>query len=726
MSSLGQLHPGLQLWIKEQNWPGLRPVQEAALEPILAGQSCVIEAPTAGGKTEAVLFPSLTRASRHKRESVQVLYIAPLRALLNNLAPRAERYAKACNLDAFKWHGDVSQTDTVRQLRSPPQLLLTTPESVEAIMLRKAEWNSFFSELEIVIIDEAHNLAAGDRGTHLLSLLERLEAGTGARPQRIALSATIGNPDAMCAWLMGAREPAIRVKVNQRNSVRRDFLVHHYDDTADSADTPEPAPGRGSMMGEIIRELQGRRSITFVRSRKSAEGVATAIESISNGRVVVRTHHGNVGKFYREEAERLIRIAGEGGIHSIVSTSTLELGIDIGELDAVLQLGALSSPSAFLQRVGRTGRRKGMSQYFRGFTQALDDLLLLAATVSLGLEHRSEELRLNRRALHVLAHQILCLSLQEHGARPDLIWQTLKSAYSFSDVERHEFDAIVRHMVREQYLRVADGLLVAGEKAEKRYLVAGWRHLFATFNSAPLYDVMVGRTQVGTLDTSFVSGLEVPFVFSLGGKAWRASSVDHDSRTIKAVTASGGSAPKWSGFGGPDVPFETAQRAGELLHGHVELPDVFAGPARGSLESMFRSGDGVWRPGGIALMVLAGGQVSLETFAGDAINRTLARLLEAAGLTVKGDYVALTLQNDDGTEDQVEAAVHSVLHRIRHAPEAELRSELTERQRAYSFSPFTQMLPDELVRSALVSQSTDLDGLRSYVEQALRAEQTGT
>jgi len=123
MSGLERLHPGLQQWIKEQNWNGLRPIQHAALDPILAGESCVIEAPTAGGKTEAVLFPSLTRAAQAPGRSVQILYIAPLRALLNNLETRGERYAQCCGLHAFKWHGDVSQSSKVASLTNPPHLL---------------------------------------------------------------------------------------------------------------------------------------------------------------------------------------------------------------------------------------------------------------------------------------------------------------------------------------------------------------------------------------------------------------------------------------------------------------------------------------------------------------------------------------------------------------------------------------------------------------------------
>ncbi|MCK4830897.1 DEAD/DEAH box helicase, partial [bacterium] len=195
ISDFHVIHPELQKLIVEKRWKELSPIQKAAIPIILNGTDCIIEAPTAGGKTEAVLFPVLTRASSNKKKSVQILYLAPLRALLNDIELRAEAYAKACGLHCFKWHGDVSQEEKIDELRNPSQLLLTTPESLEAILLRKAGWQLFFSDLEVIIIDEAHNFASGDRGSHLISLLERLEKSIKRLPQRIAVTATIGNPE---------------------------------------------------------------------------------------------------------------------------------------------------------------------------------------------------------------------------------------------------------------------------------------------------------------------------------------------------------------------------------------------------------------------------------------------------------------------------------------------------------------------------------------------------
>lgn len=724
MSTLDRLHPGLQQWVKEQGWPDLRPVQKAALDPVLSGESCVIEAPTAGGKTEAVLFPTLTRAAAAPTDSVQVLYLAPLRALLNNLELRGEDYARCCGLHAFKWHGDVAQAEKIKSFQQPPQLLLTTPESVEAILLRKPQWRKFFAGLHAIIIDEAHNFAANDRGGHLLALLERLSAGTSHEPQRIALSATVGNPEAMCDWLTGDRKSARRVHVEAGEAKATDYVVKHFDDTGETEDTPYVERAAFRLLDTMATELTGNRGIVFVRSRTKAEEMAKALQQFTRDKLRLRTHHSAVSKFFREEAEDLIQLAGEQGIESIISTSTLELGVDIGELDRILQLGGLSSPSAFLQRVGRTGRRPGKPRHFRGLTQDIDELLLLTATVSLGLEHTSDSLRLPTCSFHLLAHQLLCLSLQENGVTPRFAWDVLSRSHAFSKIGHEEFSGLVEHMRQEDFLRVADGVLVPGEEAERRFLTAGWRQLFAVFNTAPLYDVLEGRNQVGTLDIAFVEGLEVPFHFTLAGRLWKAHDIDYESKTIQASRATEGVAPKWDSFGGPDVPFETAQRVGEMLHGHRELPSVLDKSAEAVLEAMrmLDPDETSWQPGTIDIVAESSVQIQLRTYAGDRINRTLARLLEAEGFKTRGNYAGVTVGSSKDTqgEDLLARTRQALRQLLQDASRPEhLEARLFAGQSAWQFSPFAAMLPETIQRATLVDATTEPAAVLRLIERTL-------
>lgn len=724
MSLLSLLHPGLQTWISEQSWSGLTPIQKAALQPVLNRSNCLIEAPTAGGKTEAVLFPLLTAASKSVSPGLKVLYVAPLRALLNDLETRAVTYAQCCGLTAFKWHGDVSQTTKLQALRDPPDLLLTTPESIEAILLRKPSWRQFLGRIQTIVVDEAHSFASGDRGAHLLGLLERIELASAHRhePQRVALSATVGNQSAMAQWIMGARPGAqvIRVPASPRAS-HDDIRIFHFDFSTDTDDTPFDQRAGMKLLAQLSHELEGRKAIAFARSRMLAEDIAKAIHQYAVGRIRLRTHHSAVSKFFREDAEGLIRLAGEQGIDTIVSTSTLELGIDIGELDSVIQMGALSSPGAFLQRVGRTGRRPGVPRRFRGFTQREDDLLILAATVSLGLENRSEPLRLKTRPFHILAHQVLCLALQMHGTTQEGAWKTLSRSHAFSRISDREFSELIEHMCSEGYLRRADGLLIPGETSEKVFLRGSWRELFAVFNTAPLYEVYEGRNQVGTLDTSFVTRLEAPFHFSLAGHLWKAVSIDPESRKIKAQRAKHGITPRWHSFGGPDVPLETAQRAGEFLFGYLPIPafldDAAANQMRGmcELEPVAQG----WSPYSIEIDAWDSGRGIVRTYAGDTLNRTLSGLLEAAGFRVSGGYDLLEIKVRSGSAENLRKRLARELADIAESDNTALESQLLESQSSFSFSPFTRMLPDHLARSALVDQTMDVDGLQTFLRPRL-------
>jgi ATP-dependent Lhr-like helicase len=714
---LARLHPGLQRWVHfEAQWRELSAIQRAAIPAILDGFDCVVEAPTASGKTEAVLFPALTRAAVAAGRSVQVLYLAPLRALLNNLENRGERYAAACGLSAFKWHGDVGQEAKIAALREPPQLLLTTPESVEAILLRKAGWRGLFADLESVIVDEAHNFAAGDRGGHLVCLLERVAAAAPAPPQRIALSATIGNPDALLRWLAGARRPIGRRIVAPPDGPPKatDCQIRLFDESVESDDTAPEQRAAYRRFAALRELLPGHRSLVFVRSRRAAEALAKAFAE-GAPHLRVRTHHSAVSKFFREEAERLIQIASEEGLQAIISTSTLELGIDIGELQRVIQIDALASPSAFLQRVGRTGRRPGRPRFFRGLLTDVDDLPVLAATASLALQGRSEALHPPQRAFHLLAHQLLCLALQSFGVRPDAAWDTLSAADCLSGIERSELDRLIDHMVGAGFLRRADGLLVVGEETERRFLGANWRRLFAVFDSAPLYEVLHQRRQIGTLDAKFVEALEAPFFFVLGGKLWRADAVDAEAHVVRASAARQGSAPAWQSFGGPGVPFETAQEAGRLLHGG-EIPQFLDADAAAALRRL--QGDfagSVWRPGRIEVAVAAGGFARVVTFAGDRINRTLARVLEASALgKATANYQEIGLTKGPPDAAALRSALEAALDAVARGPRssrADLARLLEAHQPRWPFSPFARCLPEGLWSAALVEQTLDPEGL---------------
>jgi len=718
-----KIHPGLGSRIKEKGWTDLSNIQKEAFDLIYAGNDAVLEAPTAGGKTEAVFFPLLTREASKGDGAVRILYLAPLRALLNNVELRVEEYSKACGISAFKWHGDVDNKKKWANFNNPSAVLLTTPESLEAIFVGKPGWTKVFKDLSAVIIDEAHNFAAGDRGCHLVCLLERLQAGIGRPFQRIALTATIGNPERMLVWLAGKGRPAgTWIHVDAKSKKGRDFQIRYYDSSSEDENTPPDQCATFRLFSDLRDELPTNRSLIFVRARKDAETYAKAFaEDAKTHKGIsptIRTHHSAVSKFFREQAETLIQFRSQSGIDAIISTSTLELGIDIGALDKVFQLGCTPSPATLLQRVGRTGRRAGKAQYFRGLLRDLDELVVMVGTTNLGLRGKSEALIFPQRAFHILVHQVICLARQSHGISPDKAWGILSYADCFAGITRSEFDSLIAHLLKIEILRDVDGDFVVGEKGEKIFLRSGGRNLFAVFETGPIYEVFEGKNQnqIGFLDSSFVEGLanNVPFYFVLAGILWKARKVDLEHHLVVAERSPVGDPPSWNSFGGLDVPFETAQEIGKLLTGSEKLPylDTSAAEAFDTERQIWKKSG--WKPGAVVLRIGVNGGGDLLTFAGDKINRTFVKLLIAKGILPAGKvaagYQRLKIKPTKEA-DAVKQKIADLWKSLSSADGVQISEEVLLSAPSKPFSRLTAQLPVDQLRSMFVDHMTDVDGL---------------
>ncbi len=715
------IHPGLKKLIQDKGWSsGLTDIQLEAIPIILKGEDCIIEAPTAGGKTEAVLFPTFTRAAQTTATSVQILYIAPLRALLNDIELRAKEYSEVCGLHNFKWHGDVSQRDKINNFSNPSQVLLTTPESLEAILLRKAGWQIFFSDLQSIIIDEAHNFAGVDRGSHLISLIERLESKIDLKPQRIAMTATIGNPQEMLKWLTGRRRSlGKRIAVESKNEKEKDYMIHFFYDDYSSDEQIMNASYKRLIL--LYKSILSKKSLIFGGSRTNCESIASSIIQLNslNKRSIpikVRTHHSSVSKHYREEAENRIKIKNdlESGIDGIISTSTLELGIDIGELDQVIQLDSLSSSSSFLQRVGRTGRRKGKPQYFRGLLLKDDDLVLLSTVVSLGLKNFSENLSFPKKALHILAHQLICLSLQNNGISSVEAWQILSSAYCFSEISEKQFYDLISFMVSSEFLIDVDGELVVGKSTEKYFLGSNWQKLFAVFDTGPLYEVYNEKKHVGNLDSAFVESLDIPFLFILGGLEWKAYKVKTETHKVFARKTKAGKAPRWITFNGFDVPYEVAKEVGKILFS-TSIPSFLDENAKSCFQSAQNKVKNLnwdikhW----IAINDIS--DISIWTFAGDKINRTLARLINTFGLgQCSSNYKYIAIKPYKSSEVLSWDGIFEFITELKEYNFIEpniFMDKLKEKMSLVHFSKFTKCLPKNLIAESLSEKSFDFNSL---------------
>ncbi|HLL25838.1 MAG TPA: DEAD/DEAH box helicase, partial [Kofleriaceae bacterium] len=290
MGSLDRLHPHLQhAIVHDLGWRALRPVQEHTIDAVLDGANTVVLAPTAGGKTEASMFPVLSRILTEAPPPVSALYICPIRALLNNQEERIGGYAKMVGLSAFKWHGDVSDARKKTFKASPSHVLMTTPESLEVMMIsERTDARALLAGLQTVVIDEVHAFAADDRGAHLAALLERIVQMVGRDIQRIGLSATVGNPQVIGQWMQGSSTRPFRLVDPPRPPAERDISIAYLDDV-------------GHVAREVAAIGRGKKSLVFVESRANAEKVAHAL---GGSGVEVFIHHSSVSREERELAER--------------------------------------------------------------------------------------------------------------------------------------------------------------------------------------------------------------------------------------------------------------------------------------------------------------------------------------------------------------------------------------------------------------------------------------
>ncbi len=340
-----QLDPILQHHIVNSlGWPGLRPLQDEAVATIAAGSDAILLAPTAGGKTEAAMFPILTRMQQQRWRGISVLYLCPLKALLNNLQPRLAEYTAWMGRGAMTWHGDVGQSVRDRIKRDRPDVLLTTPESLESMLVSESvDAAEVLGGVQAVVVDEVHAFAGDDRGWHLLAVLARLESLLGRKLQRVGMSATVGNPDELLGWLQGGRTSPGRVIAP---AVAGGTVVPEI--TVDSVGSVENA-------AKVIAALHsGEKRLVFVDSRRLAEELGTMLRGRG---ITTFVSHSSLSAAERRESEQAFAEARDC---VIVATSTLELGIDVGDLDRVIQINAPRTVSSFLQRLGRTGRRPAL------------------------------------------------------------------------------------------------------------------------------------------------------------------------------------------------------------------------------------------------------------------------------------------------------------------------------------------------------------------------------
>ena len=612
-------------------WQGLRPVQQKSIPPILAGQNVVILAPTAGGKTEAAFLPALDLLQRQPRPGVRLLYISPLLSLLNNQEARVERLAGLVGLRACKWHGGVNASARKTFLEEPTEVLLTTPESLEAMFLYRQPVQTLFAHLQIVIIDEIHAFADSDRGAQLITLLERLRRYSSEDLQRIGLSATVANPGDIGRWMKGSSARPGRVVRAAAGPAER------------QAEVIAPGP---DTMADVIRRTQVGKTLAFTESRADAETLADQLHRHAH-LDYTGTYHSAISREARQHAEDAM--SGRSYPRACLAcTSAMELGVDIGDLDDVLQWGVPGSVSSLLQRWGRSGRRAGRSQHTTLYPQDAGELLRVAAQLSLAAEGWVEPVRPRTRAYHILLQQMLSEVLHRPGHTPATLWQALKPSPAFANITQGEFSEQLSHLIRTDVMTQLGGQLQLGDRGETLF---GRRHLselIATFEAPAAYTLVnrENRFEVGQIELSFIEELRVELevgekpVLLLGGRAWQVLSLHDQSAVVFVQPDTSGRPPKWAGGLPRQMERALAWRHRELLLGHP-LPDGLDARSQRHLRELREQY--TWLAKQQLPVRVIGLTLTLHTYAGTRVNTALQAALKPYG-TVSSDAFVVTLQ----------------------------------------------------------------------------------
>ncbi|MGP8078574.1 MAG: DEAD/DEAH box helicase [Thermoplasmata archaeon] len=559
--SLPGIDPRLAAAVARRGIRELTEIQRLAI-PLLAGDSdALLLSPTGTGKTEAALLPLLTRRLADPSPPISLLYVTPLRALNRDLEHRLVSLVQEVGLSAAVRHGDTPPSARASQSRHPPDLLLTTPETLQ-VLLVGARLRVSLANVRTVVVDEVHELVGSDRGAQLGISLERLDAHTGRRVRRIGLSATVGNPESVLRFL--SPEPR-RARVLSSTSRRPLELTARRPATPSTPLDPalvlelKAEPVLLDALRALEEEIRAHRTtLVFVNTRRTAEGLAARLQRLAPD-LPIAVHHGSLSREVREEAERSFR---DGLLRGLVATSSLELGIDIGAVDHVVQFGSPHQVGRLVQRVGRSGHRLGRT--IHGAILALDDDDLEEAAV---LARRAdagqiEPVQWRTRNRLAAAQQIIAELRAEGPTDRDRLVGRIRGAAAVADLDESDWDALIDYLAGLGLARRQDGRLSSGRGTLARFY--SFLSLIPDERTYRLRDIATRRI-IGTLDERFVLTqiLAQPAeIFLLHGRTWKVVEYRDGELLVEGVHELG-QEPRWAGEDLP-VPYDVAREIGRM------------------------------------------------------------------------------------------------------------------------------------------------------------------
>ena len=531
------LDPRVREVVRKRGFSGLSEAQEQAIPRLLAGENLILVAPTGTGKTESAMFPVFDRLLETTGAGFKALYVTPLRSLNRDILTRMEWWCRELSLSVGVRHGDTPQSERRKQALNPPDLLITTPESLQALFMGK-RLREHLKNIRYVVIDEIHELADSKRGAQLAVALERLAAYAGEF-QRIGLSATVGNPDDIGRFLCGARAfSLVEVPVASHLDISVRFAGEDFAAQTRAVAGCLDAPGS---------------TLVFVNTRVTAE--ALGHELFSRGDVEV--HHGSLSRDVRVDAEERFR---KGEVRTLIATSSMELGIDIGHIEHVVQFGSPREVSRLVQRVGRAGHHLDAVSRGTVLATGFDDLLESLVIARRAKANECERIVPPTGAADVLANQVAAIAVEYGEIEVSRVREMIERSSVFAS-SRPLLDAVCSQMVEHRLIRL-DGSRIIRTGRARRYLIENLSMIHDE-RKMEIFDIVSRRT-VGTLDESFVLGwMHTGAVFITKGQLWRVLEMEGGRITVEPATRAKGEVPTWEGEQIP-VPFAVAREVGAL------------------------------------------------------------------------------------------------------------------------------------------------------------------
>ena len=723
--SYDRLHPEIRRWIREAGWSELRDIQDRAIRAISEhDRDVVIAAATAAGKTEAAFLPLLTKAAQRQSRGLSILYISPLKALINDQFRRLAQLCERLELPIVRWHGDAPVSAKRKLLKNPRGIVLITPESIEALFLRRTnEVGTLLGSLDAIVVDELHAFLQGARGLHLASLLRRIDALGLTRPRRIGLSATLGDFAVAKDWLCPGRADDVDLIQSDREQPALKLQIRGYveppEDAVDELEMEgQPSSALSQIADHLFATLRGSNNLIFAGSRRTVEALSDRLRRRSEKAGVPEEffpHHGSLSKELREALEQ--RLKSSSLPTSAVATTTLELGIDLGSVASVAQVGAPRSLSSLRQRLGRSGRRAGTpailriyvrERYLTADSDPLDRLRLetirAVAAVRLLIDRFIEPPSMDPSLLTVVLHQLLSVIMQKGGARADRLYHELCASGPFSQLSKADYVDLLRSAASNETCLIEqapDGLLMLGALGER--LVAG-RDFYAVFDNDDEWRLVTGGRTLGTIPIS--NAFSLGSLVGFAGRRWRVVAVDDVAKVLEVVAHPAGRLPKFdrlslepvhdrlalemfSVFTDEDRPVYLDQAAVQLLsEGRAAFNELHLTRQR---------------------LIPSGRDTHVLTWYGSAVNSILAVVVTSAGLHCEAHEVGVTIA--DASPDEVQR----LLERIPECPPLPELAPFVENLRGAKFDEF---VPEELLARHWAVRNAPF---RDHVSSALEA-----